>query len=56
MLWRFLTTGGPKMLRAMSQPGGGGHSHMDHGAMDHGHMDHGNVEHGQTEHHEHHHD
>jgi uncharacterized membrane protein YraQ (UPF0718 family) len=49
MLWRFLTTGGPQMLRAMAQPGGGGHAHMDHG-----HMDHGNIQHGKTEHHEHH--
>jgi uncharacterized membrane protein YraQ (UPF0718 family) len=56
MLWRFLTTGGPKMLRAMSQPGGGGHAHMDHGAVDHGNMDHGNVQHGHAEHHEHDHD
>ncbi|HXN78283.1 MAG TPA: permease [Candidatus Dormibacteraeota bacterium] len=32
MLWRFLTTGGPQMLRAMSQPGGGGHAqeHNEH--------------------------
>jgi len=43
MLWRFLTTGGPTMLRAMSQPGG--HVHEDHSQMDHGSM----------EHHEHHH-
>jgi hypothetical protein len=43
MLWRFLTTGGPMMLRAMSQPGG--HAHEDHSQMDHGSMDH----------HEHHH-
>jgi uncharacterized membrane protein YraQ (UPF0718 family) len=45
MLWRFLTTGGPQMIRAMSQPGGGGHAHGDHEHMDHGSM----------EHHEHHH-
>jgi len=51
MLWRFLTTGGPDMLRAMSQPGGGGHAHMDHE-----HMDHGNIQHDEMEHHEHHHD
>ena len=43
MLWRFLTTDGPTMLRAMSQPGG--HAHEDHSQMDHGSMDH----------HEHHH-
>ena len=48
MAWRFFTTGGPAMLRAMSQPGGGGHAHMDHGHMDH-------MDHGQMEHHEHHH-
>ncbi len=30
MLWRFLTTGGPQMLRAMSQPGGGDHVHAEH--------------------------
>jgi uncharacterized protein len=51
MAWRFFTTGGPAMLRAMSQPGGGGHAHMDHGQMDD--VDH--VDHGQMEHHEHHH-
>jgi uncharacterized membrane protein YraQ (UPF0718 family) len=45
MLWRFLTTGGPDMLRAMSQPGGGGHAHMNHAGMDHD----------QMEPHEHHH-
>jgi uncharacterized membrane protein YraQ (UPF0718 family) len=30
MLWRFLTTGGPEMLRMMSRPGGGEHDHMGH--------------------------
>ena len=46
MAWRFFTTGGPGMLRAMSQPGGGGHAQMDH--MDH-------MDHSQMEQHEHHH-
>src|SRR5487761_516011 len=50
MLWRFLTTGGPQMIRAMSQPGGGGHAHVDHE-----HMDHGNIQSSETGHHEHHH-
>src|ERR1700693_5338194 len=45
MLWRFLTPCGPPMLRAMSQPGGGGHAHMDHAPVDHN----------QAEHDEHHH-
>jgi uncharacterized protein len=51
MACRFFTTGGPAMLRAMSQPGGGGHAHMDHRQMDD--VDH--MDRGQMEHHEHHH-
>lgn len=35
MAWRFFTTGGPAMLRAMSQPGAGDHAQMDHGHMGH---------------------
>jgi hypothetical protein len=41
---RFLTTGGPAMLRAMSQPGG--HEHHDHSV-------HEPDEHEHAEHHHH---
>jgi uncharacterized membrane protein YraQ (UPF0718 family) len=35
LAWRFFTTGGPQMLRAMSKPGGGEeHAHMDHSHME----------------------
>ena len=29
LLWRFMTTGGPTMLKMMEQPGGG-HDHSHH--------------------------
>jgi uncharacterized membrane protein YraQ (UPF0718 family) len=35
MLWRFLTTGGPEMVRAMSHPGHGDHADMDQGSAEH---------------------
>ena len=34
LLWRFMTTGGPAMLKAMEEPGG--HDHACHDAGDHG--------------------
>jgi uncharacterized protein len=40
LFWRFLTTGGPAMLRMMSKPGGH-HGHDHHGQDHHGHGDHG---------------
>jgi uncharacterized protein len=40
MLWRFINTGGPQMLRAMSAPGGGGAhgGHRQHGGHEHHHQ------------------
>jgi uncharacterized protein len=52
LAWRFLATGGPEMLKAMSQPGGGDHAHMDHGQMDHGQMDHGHMDHHEHQQHQ----
>jgi uncharacterized membrane protein YraQ (UPF0718 family) len=38
--WRFATTGGPAMLRAMSQPGGHAHDHEHHDHAEHMHHEH----------------